>query len=119
MSISAGLGVSSGDAVMSGATSALRTTESSGSVSVSKDSVDVSSTKLSMTGSMIGMGRDSSTSEYDFRLQASPSPTGEDTSLIVASAPIQATLVQYSSDKRIKKEIKDVDEEAFSRRFSN
>merc|ERR1712159_123630 len=71
--------------------------------------------------SMIAMGfttTDAETGEehvkYDFRLKSTDSD-----SLIVASAPMQVTKVQFSSDSRIKKDVKSVDEDAILRKIQN
>ena len=86
-------------------------------MSVSKGLVDINSSELSMKASAIGMGLEDSS--YDFRLQKSPLPSGETSSMLIANAPLQATLVQYSSDSRIKREIQSVDEEAILQKIRN
>jgi hypothetical protein len=65
------------------------------------------------SGSMIAFGFNTTTGpNYNFRLQSgAPSP------LLIASAPLQVTLVQYSSDVRIKTDIQAVDEEALLQRL--
>ena len=69
---------------------------------------------------MIGFGfvDESGNTGYDLRLQSS-SNAGSSKKLIVASSPIQATLVQYSSDIRIKKDIEAIDEDSLLERIKN
>jgi hypothetical protein len=69
-------------------------------------------------GSMIGFGfSNTASTNYNFRLQSMISPSGSPSPLLIASAPLQVTLVQYSSDIRIKTDIEGVDEEALLQRM--
>jgi hypothetical protein len=87
-------------------------------VSVSDHNVDSYGEKISLVTSYfnaststrtIGLGHTllNNSTSYDLQLQS-----GLNSSLIVATSPLQVTLVQYSSDMRIKDDIESVDEEA-------
>ena len=57
---------------------------------------------------MIGFGFYNETSkeqDFQFRVQSVSRESGQTSSMLIASAPLQVTLVQYSSDIRIKKDI--------------
>jgi hypothetical protein len=62
---------------------------------------------------------DEKTTKIDFRLQTTQNKYGKDTSLIVSSAPLQVTLIQYSSDERVKTEIESVDEDSILQRINS
>ncbi|RYG63291.1 tail fiber domain-containing protein [archaeon] len=55
--------------------------------------------------------------KIDLRMQSTRNQYGKDTSMIVATAPIQATTVQYSSDIRIKSDIQPVNENSILQRI--
>ena len=78
-------------------------------------SVPMSTSDTSLIG--LGLSTKNKANNIDFRVQSFESADGKDSSMVIATAPLQVAKVQFSADERIMTNIQSVDKNSILQKF--